>query len=201
MAANYLTLAQVKARRGLSDADTPDDQIIGELIEAVSRKVDDHCNVAPGAFVGEVQTRYYTAYDSECLYVDNLLSVGSLVTDNGYNRNYSATWSSGHYDLYPYNAILDDIPFREIRRVVTATLVFPSHNPRGVRLTGTFGYSPTGVPPQIREACLTLINRFLARRDSPYGVIGSGEIGTFRISPIDPDVQNWLEAFRDRGMA
>lgn len=199
MTANYATVDEAKAQRGLTPGDTADDATLARLIEVASRKIDNHCNVAPGAFLGETQTRYYTAHDSYCLVVDNLLAIASstgLLTDNGYNRNYSATWPPTAYDLYPYNATLDGVPYWRIDLVVTSTNVFPAGRQRGVKITGTFGYSRE-VPAEVKEACLLLISRYMTRKGSDFGTIGGGDIGIFRISPMDPDVMELLRPFRE----
>lgn len=199
MPQDYVTRQDVKARRSLSEADTRDDAIIDAIIPAVCRAVDEYCNVRPGAFLAESQTRYYTATDSHCLVVDNLVSVGTsgLETDNGYNLTYSATWSTAAYDLYPHNATLDGRPYWQIHARSSASNTFPVGRERGVKITGTFGWSAEP-PYQIREAVLLIVNRFIERRNSPFGVVGNAEVGTFRISPIDPDVRELLEPFRER---
>lgn len=199
MTALYATEAETKAMRGIKPLDTADDDTIRLYIEVASRKIDHHCNVAPGAFVGETQTRYYTANDSYCLVVDNLLDVASatgLLTDNGFNRSYSATWATTAYDLYPYNATLDGVPYWKIETVATSSNCFPVGQPRGVKITGTFGYSRE-VPTEVKEACLLLISRYMTRKGSDYGTVGGGDVGVFRISPMDPDVMKLLEPFRE----
>lgn len=204
MPEGYITRQECKARRDLKESDTILDGFIDDLILAASRKVDQHCNVVPGAFLTQTQTRLYTATDSYCLKVDNLLSITAatgLLTDDGWNRSYSATWNSSQYDLWPYNASMDGIPYREIRVRSTSTNTFPvdKTEPR-VRITGAFGYAAEA-PAQIKEACYRLIDRFLALRGNAFGVVGSGELGTFRVSPMDPEVAELLAPFRERGMA
>ena len=197
MTGMYATIEEVRAQRGLSALNTADDDKILQLIDVASRKIDHHCNVMPGAFAGETQTRHYTAHNSEYIHVDNLLEITNLITDNGYNRNYSSTWATTQYDLMPYNATMDGVPYHMIQRIVTATLIFPAMQPRGVRIIGLFGYSREA-PSEVKEACLLLISRFMTRKGSDFGTIGGGEVGIFRISPMDPDVQGLLEPYRER---
>jgi hypothetical protein len=153
MAANYATLDEAKAQRDLTANDTAADDLLNRLITVASRKIDHHCNVTPGAFAAQTQTRYYTAKNSHCLVVDNLLSLSTssgILTDDAYDNTYSGTWATTSYRLYPYNAALDGVPYREIRTIATASNSFPvdEYEPR-VRVTGSFGYatrSQRGVP-------------------------------------------------------
>lgn len=197
----YATLEQAKARMELLDADTKFDELIGMLLEVASRKIDDYCNVVHGHFGASTttETRYYTAEEGHTLKVDNLLSISSsgLETDDGANRTYSSTWSTGDFDLLPYNAALENRPYWQIETVASGSYAFPVGVPRGVKITGVFGYS-VNVAPQIREACLLLVSRFKARQTSPFATLGSAEVGVFRISAVDPDVKDLLDVYRMR---
>lgn len=195
----YATRSLAKARMDLPESSTAFDEMIDGLLELASRKIDDYCHVVHGHFAAgaATETRHYTATDYECLYVDNLISVTSLRTDDGGNRTYSATWATTDYDLLPYNASLDDQPYHEIEVVSSGTHTFPVGRARGVKLTGVFGYA-ANTPPQIREACLLLLSRWKARQSSPFATIGSAEVGIFRISAIDPDIAETLDVYRTR---
>ena len=197
----YATREQAKYRMELAATDTNFDALIDDLLELASRKIDDYCNVTHGHFAAgtATETRYYTADDAHCLYVDGLLSISSsgLETDNGANRTYSSTWSTTAFDLLPYNAALENRPYREIATVSSGTRSFPIGVAKGVKITGVFGHNVT-VLPQIREACLLLLARFKARQASPFATLGSAEVGVFRISSVDPDVQALLDPFRMR---
>ena len=197
----YATRSQAKSRMDIADTNTNFDALIDDLLELASRKIDDYCNVVHGHFSAgaATETRHYTAHDTECLYLDNLLSITSLRTDNGGNRTYSATWAITDYDLKPYNASLDDRPYNEIEVVSSGGFVFPVGTQRGVKITGVFGYS-SATPPQIREACLLILARFRARQASPFATVGAAEVGIFRVSAIDPDVASILDHYRTRTM-
>lgn len=202
MANEYATREEVKARMGLLESQNADDATIDALREAASRKVERYCNRPVGHFYGTTETRYFTAHDSDCVRVGDLISIATasgLCTDWG-TRQYGTSWTSSDYDLWPANAALDGRPYSEIRVSPYGSRSFPEMIERGVRVTGVFGYQ-TLTPPEVREAVIQLVIRFFHRRNSPFGVVGSGEIGTFRISAIDPDVAAWLEAFRLPGMA
>lgn len=198
---NYVTRDEVKARKQIADADTSRDAFIDQVIVAACAKVDTYMGVPPGYFLPQTQTRLYRADNALCLKTDSFLSIDSLQCDLGYNRSYSATFATTQYDVLPYNAALDGIAYREIRMRTTATTVFPVdiYEPR-VRVTGSFGEN-ADVLPQVKEAVFRIIDRFDALRGNAFGVVGGGELGTFRVSPIDPEVAGLLDMLRDRGMA
>ncbi len=51
-------------------------------------------------------------------------------------------------------------------------------------------------PDPVREACLLQASRLFRRGDAPFGVTGSAEFGSMRISALDPDVRALLGEFR-----
>lgn len=46
------------------------------------------------------------------------------------------------------------------------------------------------------QAVILLTGRYLARRNSPDGLIGMGELGVMRVAAIDRDVQNLIATHR-----
>lgn len=53
--------------------------------------------------------------------------------------------------------------------------------------------APIDAPAALVEAVILRTARYLARRDSPAGVVGVGEYGPVRISSVDRDIEE-LEA-------
>src|SRR5262245_19753957 len=47
--------------------------------------------------------------------------------------------------------------------------------------------------PEVVEAILMLASRYYARRNSPEGVAGWGDLGVVRILASDPDIRSLLE--------
>lgn len=60
---------------------------------------------------------------------------------------------------------------------------------------------PVGVPDAVRRACILLTSRLFARRSSPEGVAGFGDIGAVRISGVDVDVMELVASHRRWGVA
>ena len=189
----YATLAELKERLGVGD--TADDAPLEAVITAVSRLIDEETGrhfYATGS-----ETRYYTAGDHDILFLpDDVLTLTSLATDDDGDRVYETTWASTDYDLEPYNTT----PKTMIQLAPNGTRTFPTIR-RGVAIVGTFGFNATGEHPDpIREACLILAARFFKRKDAPFGVLGTPEMGIMRITKNDPDATLLLRAYRRMGL-
>jgi len=191
----YCTVAEVKARlwpTGLTD--TTDDTVFDQVITAVSRAIDNLCNRRFFTTASD-ETRYYTAEFDDELAPGDLVSLTTLATDEDGDRTYETTWSATDYDLEPFNAALDGKPYTRLRVTPNGNYVFPSTR-KGVKLVGKFGYGATA-PPAVKEACLLQCERVYKRRDAPFGVVGSAELGQLMVIPrLDPDVELLLRAFR-----
>lgn len=191
----YATLAEVKAR--LSISDTTDDTTIEAVIESASRAID---GVTGRVFYATAATaRYFTADDATTLFLDDdLLSVDSLVTDHDGDRTYEVTWATTDYDLIPFNRT----PYTRIAVAPNGTNRWPAGIAKGVKITGSWGYNATGsYPDAINEAAIILATRFFKRKDAPFGVLGTPEMGMARITAVDPDVRLLLRPYIRMGIA
>jgi hypothetical protein len=61
----------------------------------------------------------------------------------------------------------------------------------------------SAVPYEVQSACLIQSSRIFVRRQSPFGIAGTPELGTVRLtSRLDPDVEALLRPFRkNNGLA
>lgn len=185
----YATLAEIKARLGIPTADTADDTVLEAVIEAASRAID---NETGRVFYATTATKYFRADDGDLLFIPDLLSVTTLKTDSDGDRTYETTWATTDYDLEPYN----DAPYTRIRLTPSGRYSFPTHA-KGVEIAGSWGYNATGsYPDAINEACLILASRLFKRKDAPFGVAGTAEMGQLRIGKTDPDVAGLLYPYR-----
>lgn len=180
----YATLAELKARLGITD--TPDDAVLEAVIEAASRAIDGETG---RVFYAATATRYFTAEDSELLFVDDLLSVTTLKTDLDGDRTYETTWAATDYDLEPYNST----PYTRIQIAPRGTRTFPTGR-RGVEIAGSWGYAATA-PDAINEACLLMAARLFKRKDAVFGVLMNPEFGTARLPQVDQDVKLLIRPF------
>jgi hypothetical protein len=187
---DYPTLEAVKAR--LDIADTIDDGMITSVISAASRSIDSFCN---RLFSSEVaQVRYFTADCSGYIDVDDLVSVTTLATDSDGDRVYEDTWAATDYDLEPYNAAQQEWPYTRLMIAPDGNYSFPTVR-RSVKITGTWGWP--SIPYPVQEACILLTIRWFKRKDSPFGIAGSNELGQVQMMATrDPDVKAMLEPYR-----
>lgn len=180
--------------------DHKDDEILEEIIEAVSRQID---KITGRQFYASTQTRYYTPDDPHLLFVDDLLSVTTLKTDQDGDRTYEITWDTGDYDLYPENASTDAHPYTWIETAVLGTYSFPMVR-RSVELAGSFGYcASTDLStnaPEIREACYLGAHRVMKRLQTPLGVSASASLGQLQVRVTDlrsdPDFMMLVDPYR-----
>lgn len=187
----YCTLAEIRARLQFVTADTADDTILESVVMGVSRWID---KFTGRRFYAASETRYYTAEFADEVAVDDLLTVTSLSTDSDGDRVYEATWATTDYDLEPVNASTDGEPYTRISTAPAGRYSFPSGR-KGVKLVGSFGYA-SSTPAAVKEACLLQCERLYKRKDAPFGVIGSAEMGQMMvIAKLDPDVQLLLAGF------
>jgi len=159
----YCTLAELKAwcvsSGNTFPTDTADDAVLETIIEAASRFWDgETCRKFWKNSVAE--TRYFVA-DEEGVKVDDLVSITTLTTDFG-DGTYPYTWATTDYDLWPYNAALDGIPYRKIYPSLYTTQVLPIGIRKGVKISGVFGWP--AVPTAIKEATIMLTVSIKERR-------------------------------------
>jgi uncharacterized protein YbdZ (MbtH family) len=193
----YTTLAEAKLRIGnMTDTDASRDTSLESVIEACSRVIDDYAGFHIYVDASDV-VRYYRATDPYMCYVDNLVSVTTLKTDDG-SRSYADTWAITDFDLEPDNAAANGDPYQWICVATNGGYLFPLWS-RGVKVTGKFGWS-TAIPKEAAEACLLMVEQLWLRKDKPFGVSGgAGAMLSADVQSImynDPHIQSLLARFK-----
>lgn len=186
----YVDLATFKARANITGTqhDTVLTQVIAEASRQIERMTGRNFNQTPAG-----TARTYTAQGGSVLFVDDLVSVSAIATDDG-SRTYPATWAATDYDLLPDEAPLFGRPYTRIDVAPTGRYGFPTVA-RGVRVTGVWGWP--AVPDDIRGATFLLALRLWKRQDAPFGVTGSVELGQLRaITGVDPDVRTIVATYK-----
>lgn len=203
----YVTLAEVRAvLYPVNHAATHADSRIEKTVEAVSRAIDKFCQ---RRFYGVPETRYYTADDGHCIYVDDLTGSPSIATDDNGDGIFENSWSASDFNLKygdNYNAAADGKPYTEVEVSEAGSKNFPAGIKRGVRIYATFGYiastNANNAPAPIHDACLIMAHRIFKRHEIPMGVQGGGNAqlgGTPIIIPritLDPDVMDMLMPYK-----
>jgi len=189
----YTSVQTIKDRCRIID--NIDDATLEAVIDAVSRQID---NYTGRRFYTTAldEVRYYTAMRGGHLRPGDVLSIATLETDEDGDRVYETTWAATDYDLEPYNAALDGLPYDCITVTPRGNYQFPVGSPRGVKVTGKFGYCTlANLPPTVGEAAILQCQKLFLRRDAPFGIVAGAE-ALMRISRLDPDVIALLDAYR-----
>ena len=197
-ARDYATVGELAAHVRIGDA--ADDASLALAIATASRAIDQACNRQFGK-VDVAEARYYTArYDCArarwWVAIDDLMTTTDLAVAVALDADLDYTDGTiTGYDLRPINAAAEGRPWTQLWVRSTST-VQPNCTEQGVRVTARWGWS--GVPDSIRQACLLQASRLLARRDSPFGVAGSAEMGSELrlLARLDADVAVAVRPYR-----
>jgi hypothetical protein len=183
----YATLQELKTWLGITGS--TDDTRLELAIEAASRAIDAECS---RKFYASTATLYFQTDDPlRCDLNDDLLSVTSIAYDSTGRRDYIAL-AGTDYELDP-----EASPYRTIFIAPASSYFFPINQRRAVRVVGSWGYNTTGSQPQaITRACLLLATRYFKRKDAPFGVVGTPELGFLRVTARDPEVRALLNPYR-----
>lgn len=197
---DYCTVDELQTFVGIPTADTVDDAALGSAITAASRAIDSWCGRQFGV-LSVAAARYYT-WDGrylECrpaLRVDDIQTVTSLAVavTAGTEGLFPTVKTSGtDFDLWPFNAAADGEPWTHL--LSRTSSAWPSSS-RGISVTALFGW--TAVPGVVKEATLIQAARWFKRKDSPFGIAGSPELGgeLRLLERLDADVAVLLTSVR-----
>jgi hypothetical protein len=164
---------------------------------AASRAIDQRTNRQFGKVDSPVARIYrpWPDYDRGvwCVTIDDLMDTDGLVVD------LDGTTVT-QFELEPLNAAADGRPWE--------TLVFtddsearPTKHTDKVTMTAPWGWD--AFPPAVVEATLLQASRLKKRRDAPFGIAGSPDMGSEvrLLARLDPDVVVILGGYgRARGM-
>jgi hypothetical protein len=195
-APDYATTAELRDFLRITDSD--DDTELDLAIAAASRAVDTDTNRQFGV-VGSAEERFYTGrWDSHrCRWVvdiDDLMSTTGFAAETQ-DSDGDTVGSIDDYFLEPRNAAAKGRPWRLL--VVKPDSSFkPTGRQDEVAVTALWGW--TAVPDTVKQATLLQASRLFARRNSPYGVAGSPDLGSELrlLARVDPDVSVALRSYR-----
>lgn len=189
---DYCTSAELKAYVRIPDDDTQDDTEVALAVTAASRAID-RATLRQFGQVNSAVDRFYRAeghrhhrYPAFTIALPwphrghRTVDIDDLQDDTGLTITVDGT-AVTDYLLLDRNAPADGMPWTQLRLAEHLC----EHE---ITVHGLFGW--TAVPTTIKQATLLQASRLIARRDSPFGVAGSPDIGSeFRLLPkLDPDV-------------
>jgi hypothetical protein len=201
----YATLTQIKNYMSISD--NTDNDLLEDLIESASRSID---RMANRRFYLDTtaSARLYRAYSDIFVYVDDIGTTSSLAValDINGNGTYTKTLTLNQdYILDPLTASSLGRPFTQLTMVSNTETwpIFPGLTQNGLRpgvqVTAKWGWP--SVPDDINMACLILTADLYKRKDAPGGILGLGDLGVVRMSPIGRDVTAMVRAYKKEVIA
>jgi len=201
----YTTLVAMK--NFLSIVDSTDDTLLEGLIESASRSID---RIANRRFYADssASARSYRANNNIFVYVDDISSTTGLVvkTDDDGDGTFETTLTiNTDFLVDPLTASALGRPFTQLTMVNTLNVwpVYPglfSNGLRpGVEVTAKWGWP--SVPDDIETACQILTADLYKRKDSPGGILGLGDLGAIRMSPLGRDVTAMVRAYKKEVVA
>ena len=189
----YCTLSDLKT--SLAIEDIADDTALEAAILTASRMIDHYTGrffYRDGTTAAPV-VRYYTAQDWYTCNVDDFVSLSQIATDDNFDQLYTTIWQSDDYMVEPVNNPRRGWPLS--RLLAIDSYIFPYNLPQSVKVTAVWGWP--SVPAEISMATKLQASRLFIRRQSPFGIAGTPDLGTVRLSSrLDPDVEALIRPFR-----
>jgi hypothetical protein len=201
----YATLAEIKGYMSISD--NTDNDLLENLVESASRSID---RIANRRFYldATASARLYRAYSNIFVFVDDIGTTSNLVvkTDEDGNGTYSKTLTlNTDFILDPLTSQSLNRPFTQLTMVSNTESwpIFPGLTSNGLRpgvqVTARWGWP--SVPDDLNMACLILTADLYKRKDAPGGILGLGDLGVVRMSPIGRDVTAMVRAYKKEVIA
>lgn len=192
-AAAYTTVAALKVRLQIASGVATYDAQLQSAINVASRRIDADCD---RRFYATSGVQYFAPDDTITCYLnDDVISVTEIAllsTNSGGTRTYGWVMGASEYDLEPYYGP----PYTRVTINPGGRYAFP-RVPKGVRITGTFGYCYTGQHPvEITDACLLMAARLFERAKAPLGFVSAGEFGSTNVMGSDPDYRALIQRYR-----
>lgn len=189
----YLTRSELKQALAIGTADTADDTLLDEIVNAASRLVDQYT----GQFFYAIPNGTAT-FTPETYYSVNTLpftSVTTLKTDEDGDGIYEVTFAASDFQALPSNAPLFGDPFTRLEVRPAGTKAFPMNLTSSVQIVGNLGY--LAIPSEVAQATTIQATTIYEARKTPFGIAGASETGIIRMSTrMHAEAQLLLEGYR-----
>lgn len=187
---SYASLGDLKSAIRITDTDS--DTLLQVALDAATSAIDEHCNrTFTASTVASV--RYFEPLSDGLVSTDDFWSTDGLVISSGGSVVSLAIYNvSAGYTLLPENAPSLGEPYTGFRYSHSPLASWPllwAAQKASVAVTAKWGYA-LAVPAAVKMACLLQASRWFARRNSPYGIAGSPEMGSEirLLAKLDADV-------------
>jgi hypothetical protein len=188
---DYATVAELRSYSSTSG--TAEDARLQFALTSASRAIDQATNRQFGVLT-VAAARYYTPCWSPSTgrwvaEVDDLSAIAGLVVKSDLDDNAVYETTITTYRLWPLNAASDGRPWDQI---VFDPGTSVATRPGSLEVTALWGWLT--VPVTVKNATLLQASRFVKRKDAPFGVAGSPEMGSELrlLAKCDPDVEVML---------
>lgn len=197
----------------LDDAGDPDSALELLALEAAARAIDRACNrtfrvasATPSARVftpvrvaGHNPLVYPTSSYPFTWYPHYELSIDDVADPSGLTVAFDSTGNGDYtvaitaFRVGPTNAAAKGVPYTKL---VFDRGTYPPIDFESVQVTAKFGWA--AIPTTITNANLIQASRLWKRRDAPFGIAGSPEMGNEirLLAKLDPDVALLVGAFK-----
>ena len=182
----YATLAELKTQLRLTG--TADDVELQDRLDAAKNRIDKDCGRRFDVTTGTATQREFPITNEFTLVVDDFASATDLAVVIG-----SATGTpvnSANYRIKPDNNLAKNEAgwILETRGSYRWLL-----GRQTAYVTARWGWA--AVPDAIHDANLLLAARLFKRKDTPWGVAGSGDMGLIRIAATDSDYRALIDGY------
>jgi hypothetical protein len=188
---SYASLSDLKSAIRITD--TNDDGLLQVALDAATSAIDEHCG-RTFAVGGGVVTRNFEPNGNGTVTIDDIYDkTGLVISVAGTVVPVAVPNVSAGYTLTPENATALNEPFTGLYYqsfpLVAWPLLWAVQRANVAVTTDKWGFAAV-VPAAVKMACLLQGSRWFARRNSPYGIAGSPEMGSELrlLAKLDPDV-------------
>lgn len=184
----------------ITDAADPDTFIESLALATAARAIDAECRrTFQLAGTAPATARIYSAvcstdgYGRYSIEMDDVADPSSITVSFDSSGNGDYTSPCVDFRVGPSNAAAKGLPYREL--VFDLGVIVP-YVRDGVQVTAPWGWAAW--PPTITLANLIQASRFLKRRDAPFGVAGSPDMGSEirLLAKLDPDVALMVDDYK-----
>jgi hypothetical protein len=202
---SYAAVQELKGWISAGDTDTADDPVLQHCLDAATLAIE---QATGRRFVYEAGVaKVFDAASPTRLDVVDLIGATAVAVDSNGDGTFATALTAAQW--YGEPAWVPDSAGPRYQALVispTSTAGYWLGIGRRVRVTGNWGYvvgdyaagafTNAAPPPGIRLACLILAARTFKRREAPFGILQSVDLGQFaRLSAADPDVASLLKPY------
>lgn len=173
----YASVAQLKARLGIADANTGQDEACQDALDSVTLDIDRYCG---RTFTRDTaaSARWFTPGFAGVDTDDFWTTTGLVVTPYIGSTAQTSWVLDSEFRVYPDNGTRDGVPGWPYHRIGYASALagLPWLGLSGcerVQVTAQWGWA--AVPKNVQTACLILAAAELKLKDAPFGLAGFGD--------------------------